>query len=460
MNAKENRQIELLKGLDNANIDRRKFMKIMAAAGLASFVRVGEANALSSSARGKIVIVGGGAAGLSIAARLMSALDEPDITLIDPSDRQYYQPGFTFVASGVFTPEEVWKKQETCIPKGVKWIKDTVAMVDPVWNQVYTTKGEKVAYDFMVLTPGCQCNWHKIEGLTYDKVGQGAAFSAYDFHTAQKTWQGIQDFSKAGGRGLFVDTYTKYKCGGVPKKITLLTEHYTRKQGTRQNVKLDYITASHELYDIPYYTPRLLDIYKERNVSITLNSRVKGIDLQAKQVHFERITTIGDQKTITPFKEDYDFLHFAPPMSSPDFVRESGLGWETGKLAPEAWVMVDKETFVHGKYKNIISLGDVAGIPTSKTSAAVRMQVPIAVQNLLSMMEGKEPTAKYDGYACCPIVTDYGHVLLAEFDFNKEPKGTFPFTLLDTSKEQYAAWLLKKYVLKPMFFYGMLNGWA
>ena len=174
----------------------------------------------------------------------------------------------------------------------------------------------------------------------------------------------------------------------------------------------------------------------------------------------ERIETVGDQKITTPFVEDYDFLHFTPPMSAPDFVRDAGLGWTEGKLAAEAWAMVDKETLVHKKYPNIIALGDVAGIPTSKTSAAVRVQAPIAAKNLISLMEGKEPVEKYNGYAACPIVTDYGHVLLCEFDYDKNAQVSFPFTLIDTSREQWLAWLLKVYILKPLYFYGMLNGYA
>ena len=141
-------------------------------------------------------------------------------------------------------------------------------------------------------------------------------------------------------------------------------------------------------------------------------------------------------------------------------MREAGLGWTEGKLAADAWVMVDKETLIHKTYPNIVSLGDVAGIPTSKTSAAVRKQVPIAAKNLIAMMEGKEPTERYNGYAACPIVTDYGHVLLCEFDYQKQPDITFPFTLIDTSKEQYLAWLLKVYILKPFYFNMMLNGLA
>lgn len=451
------KQMEIL---EKKGIDRRHFFKMMAASGLLTVAGTQTAKAFSSSAKGKIVIIGGGAAGISMAARLMNWLDEPDVTLIDPSDRQFYQPGFTLIASGVYTPDEVWKKQEDCMPDGVKWVKDSVVAVDPVWNQITTGKNEKIPYDFLVLTPGVQTNWEKVEGITKDTLGQGNAHSIYDFEGAQKTWKAIQELSKTGGRGIYTDTYTKHKCGGAPKKICLLTEHYTRKQDTRDTVNLDYYTASHELYDVPYYTPRLLEIYKERNVPIYLNVRVKGVDTAAKQVHFEKIEKNGEEKTITPFVEDYDFLHFTPPMSAPDFVREAGLGWAEGKLAAEAWVMVDKETLVHSKYPNIISLGDVAGIPTSKTSAAIRVQVPVAAKNLISLMEGKEPTEKYNGYAACPIVTDYGHVLLCEFDYDKKPASSFPFTMLDVSQEQWLAWILKVYILKPIYFYGMLNGRA
>lgn len=449
-----------LEALEKKGIDRRYFFKLMATAGLISVVGTQKAEAFSSNAKGKIVIIGGGAAGISMAARLNRWLDNPDITLIDPSDRQFYQPGFTLIASGVYKPEEVWKNQADCIPDGVKWIKDSVAAVDPVWNQVTTINNGKIPYDFLVLTPGVQTNWDKVEGITHETLGQGNAHSIYDFEGAQKTWKAIQEFSKTGGRGIYTDTYTKHKCGGAPKKICLLTEHYNRKQGTRDNVKLDYYTAAHELYDVPYYTPRLLEIYKERNIPVNLNVRVKGIDTASKQVHFEKVETVGEEKVITPFVEDYDFLHFTPPMSAPDFVRESGLGWTEGKLAKEAWVMVDKATLVHNKYPNIVSLGDVAGIPTSKTSAAIRVQVPIAAKNLISLMEGKEPVEKYNGYAACPIVTDYGHVLLCEFDYDKKPASSFPFSMMDVSKELWAAWILKVYALKPMYFHGMLNGLA
>ena len=235
-------------------IDRRHFLKTMAAAGVLTLLPSNNAQAFSSKAKGKIIVVGGGAAGISMAARLQRWLDEPDITLIDPSDRQFYQPGFTLIASGVYSPKDVWKEQKNCMPKGVNWIKDYVESIDPVMNQVSTNKNGTLSYDFLVLTPGLQIN--PVEGITRETLGEGNAHTIYDFEGAQKTWKGMQAVVKEGGRAIFTDTYTKHKCGGAPKKICLLTEHHARKEKKRDNLQIDYYTAAKELYDVPLYTPR------------------------------------------------------------------------------------------------------------------------------------------------------------------------------------------------------------
>ena len=436
-------------------VTRRDFIAGTTAAGvLLAAGGVGTYKLLQSGAKGKIVIIGGGAAGMSMAARLARRLPKADITLIDPSEKQIYQPGFTLIAAGVYRPDEVWKNQSEYIPRGVKWVKESVIELNPDTRKVMTVPGNTFTYDFLVLTPGLQINWNLIEGMTLDTLGQGNAHSIYDFGGAVKTWTALQDFGRKGGKALFTDTYTKHKCGGAPKKICLLTEHHLRRCGTREKSDVHFLTAAKELYDVKYYTPRLLEIYKERKIPIVLNTRIKGIDIQAKKIH------LLEPLTGREYKEDYDFLHFTPPMSAPDFILKSGLSILTGTHGPEGWVDTDKHTLLHTKYANIICLGDVAGLPTSKTSAAVRKQVPIAVANLLARMEGRVPSASYDGYAACPIVTDYGHVLLCEFNYDKKPETSLPFRLFDTSKELHAAWLLKVYGLKPMYFHGMLRGLA
>ena len=133
-----------LRMLEEHGMDRRDFLKFLAATGFLSLLGTEQAKAFSSQAKGKIVIIGGGAAGISMAARLTHWLEDPDITLIDPSDRQFYQPGFTLIASGVYQPDDVWKNQADCMPSGIKWVKDAVVAVDPVMNQVTTQSNGKI----------------------------------------------------------------------------------------------------------------------------------------------------------------------------------------------------------------------------------------------------------------------------------------------------------------------------
>jgi sulfide:quinone oxidoreductase len=47
---------------------------------------------------------------------------------------------------------------------------------------------------------------------------------------------------------------------------------------------------------------------------------------------------------------------------------------------------------------------------------------------------------------------------MAEFRYDKKPAPTLP--LLDPGREHRAGWILKRYVLKPMYFEGMLRGRA
>ena len=136
-------------------------------------------------------------------------------------------------------------------------------------------------------------------------------------------------------------------------------------------------------------------------------------------------------------------------MSAPNIIKTRSLANAAG------WVDVDKYILQHPKYPNVFPIGDCSGLPTSKTGAAVRKQAPVLVQNLISAIRGEPLTAKYDGYTSCPIVTGYGKLVLAEFDYEGKLKETFTF---DQSKERLSMYLLKAYALPRLYWHGMLRG--
>ncbi len=415
-----------------------------------------------SKVKAKIVIVGGGAAGITMAAYLTDKLRNDDITIIEPNEIHHYQPGYTFIASGTFQADEVVMQEEKLIPGNVKWVKDKVQELDPDNNTVITAHNGRISYDFMVLVPGCQTDFEQIEGLSQKNLGLNDVHSIYDYHGAIRYWEALQKLpDKKEGRLVFTDTYTKLKCGGAPKKITLLTEDYLKKNDRRQGFQMNYYCNSTNLMTPKVFGDRLQKLYDERNIETHYRRRLVSVDTAAKKAVFQVLAEPTQEKLPVDASTelvtvDYDFLHFTPPMGAPGFVRNSPLAIQEGSLRHGGWAEVDNATLIQPKYKNIVVLGDVAGLGTSKTGAAIRMQAPVAAANLVSIMEGKEPELQYDGYSACPIVTEYGKVLMCEFGYEKKLLPTIPF--IDPGIERGMWWVLKAHGLKPMYYYGMLKG--
>lgn len=103
---------------------------------------------------------------------------------------------------------------------------------------------------------------------------------------------------------------------------------------------------------------------------------------------------------------------------------------------------------------NVFALGDCSSLPTSRTAAG-RAEGPVLVKNLLAIMALGTLSARYDGYTSCPLVTGRRKLVLAEFDYDLNPKETFPF---DQGKERLSMYLLKRYVLPVIYWKGLLKG--
>jgi sulfide:quinone oxidoreductase len=164
-----------------------------------------------------------------------------------------------------------------------------------------------------------------------------------------------------------------------------------------------------------------------------------------------REAVFRDVKTGTEQMWRYEMIHVTPPMSPPEFVRTSSLANTDG------WVEVDKFSLQHVRHPNVFGLGDASSLPTSKTGAAIRKQAPVVVENLLALRAGQPLTARYDGYTSCPVVTGRGKLIMAEFNYAKEPVETFP---VDQRAERFSMYALKAYMLPRLYWHGMLRGRA
>lgn len=390
----------------------------------------------------KVIIVGGGSAGITVAARLLreSRALRGKIAIIDPATKHYFQPLWTLVGGGAVQKDVTEREQSSLIPDGVVWVREAVEEFFPDEQFIVTDSGNKLYYDYLVVAAGIQIDWHKVKGLK-ENIGINGVCSNYSYDYVESTWENIRHFN--GGNAVFTNPNTPVKCGGAPQKIMYLADDYFRKSGVRSRSDIIFASGGASIFGVEKYADALNKVIDRKGIVTHFKHNLVEINGQQKKAIFKNLET-NEYVTIP-----YDMIHVVPPMSAPDFLKKSPLAADNG------WVDVDQYTLRHKKFSNVFGIGDCTNLPTSKTGAAIRKQAPVLVQNLLCLMNEKTGTQEYTGYTSCPIVTGYGSLILAEFDYSSNPKESFPF---NQAKERYSMYLLKKELLPILYWNGMLKG--
>ncbi len=396
----------------------------------------------------KVLILGAGSGGISVAAKLNHELDEGSIAVVDPSENHYYQPLWTLAGAGIVDKKVTEKKQKDVIPDGVDWIKEKVISIDADEKKVKLTSDITLEYEFLVVATGLKLNWDKIEGLG-DHLGKDGICSIYQYDQVDQAADMIQNFK--GGNAIFIMPPVPIKCAGAPQKIMYLADNIFRNKGVREKSKIIFANAGKAMFGVPVFSQALDAIVKEKDIEPKFSHRLTGVDAKNKEAFFD---VTDAQGKVSKEKLKYDLLHVVPTMSAHDFISQSSLAFQDGDQ--KGWLAVDKFTLQHTKYPNIFGVGDVTGVPNSKTGAAIRKQYPVVAKNILSVMSGDEPEEKYDGYSSCPLITEIGKVMLAEFGYGGKLMPSFP---LNPAVPRRSMWFLKKDFLPKLYWYGMLKGW-
>ena len=263
-----------------------------------------------------------------------------------------------------------------------------------------------------------------------------------------------------------------------------LAESHWAKSDVKSKTNVIFATAGTVIFGTKEIAETLMEVVDRKDINLRFNHKLVEIDGDNKIAWYELTKDIKSGGCVVMSGDDngkyldetfqynykdvkvtikdgrygihYDMLHTAPPSVAPKFIQESDLVNDAG------WVDVDIHTLQHKKYANIFSLGDVAALPTAKTGAAIRKEVPVVVDNLSKLIQqNKIGTMSYNGYSSCPLVTEYGKMVLAEFDysgkFTPDPK-LKQMLIKDSSKEHWRLWILKKYMLPYLYWNKMMKG--
>ncbi|KAI9148188.1 sulfide quinone-reductase [Paramyrothecium foliicola] len=401
----------------------------------------------------KVVIVGGGTAGVTISQQLLRSgrFAQDDIALVDPASFHHYQPGWTLVGGGLKTKEELRRPLESLVDPKLKFYTSGVGAFAPEDNSVTLANGDKLSYEQLVVAPGISVDFGSVKGLPEalaDRRSLVSSIYGYDF--CDKVFPTIQRLEQ--GNAIFTQPAGVIKCAGGPQKIMWLALDYWKQRGlydpgnpAGSHINISFATGLPSMFGVPKYNATLEALRKERGVEGLFQHDLVAID--GNTATFARPD--GQEQV----KKQFDLLHVVPKMGPHAFVKKSALANEAG------YVDVDDGTTRHKKFANVWSAGDASSLPTSKTAAAITAEAPVLVRNLLQSMEGKQPDAIYDGYTSCPLLTEYGKVLLAEFKYGGVPQETFDkLFAIDQGTPRKAFYYLKKDFFPWVYYNSFVKG--
>lgn len=393
----------------------------------------------------EVLIIGGGNAGISLAARL-HRYGVRDIAVVEPKDHHLYQPLFSHIAGGRAKAAEAIRPQASVMPKGVVWIRDGAAGINAAANAVTLESGSGLTYGQLVVCPGLQLDWAKVPGLAA-AVHSPQGASHYEFDLAPKAWTLLS--SLKSGTAVFTMPAGPAKCAGAAQKPMYLACDYWREQGVLKDIRVVMVQPYPTVFGVPGVDEELDRKIAAYGIELRLNSEVTAADPTAQTV------LIRDNASGSTEELRYDVLNAVPPQSAPDWLKATDLP------APGdggGFVQVDPETLRHVRYPNVWSLGDAAATTNSKCGGALRKQTKVLAKNMVAARRGTPLKEKYDGYAVCPFTVSRSTVVFAEFDAAYRPKPTIPKVPL--WKESRASWVVDRDVFPQVYWNLILKGRA
>ena len=366
----------------------------------------------------RLLVLGAGTAGTMAVNKLRPRLarDEWKITVVDPSDKHYYQPGYLFIPFGIYQPDEVVKPTQRFIPSGVDLVQASVDRVVADENKVLLADGSELPYDYLIIATGTTPRPDETPGMA-DDLGT----SVHEFYTYEgasrlaevlKTWE--------GGKLVIHVTEMPIKCPVAPLEFTFLADAFFDEQGMRDKVEITYVTPLEGAFTKPVASKYLGTMLDERSIALEPDFMVEQIDPEEKKL------ISYDEREI-----DFDLLVTIPLNMGADYIARSDLGDDLN------YVSVDNETLLSTEYDNIFAIGDASDIPASKAGSVAHFAMDLFPDNFLRHAQGLAMTDKFDGHANCFIETGHGKGLLIDFNYETEPlpgkyplPGIGPFSLL------------------------------
>jgi sulfide:quinone oxidoreductase len=387
--------------------------------------------------RHEVLIVGGGNAGISLAARLLRD-GVRGVAVVESQPVHRYRPLLNYVGAGEATMASLEKPAMEVVPEGCTWIREHVVAIDPGGPSALTRDGRRIGCSTLVVCPGLEEDWDATPGLL-QSYADGWAGSTFVVGTAPRVWPALRELS--GGRVLFTVPPEPAPCGATALKPLFMACDHWRRRGVLEDLDVQLVLPGPSPVGVPAADERLEQTLASYGVQVLREARVTGL-------HVRRVTvaTPGGMQEL----DDLAFAHVVPHYRAPRWIVESDLAGATAA----GLVDVDPGTLRHRRHAAVWSLGDVADLAIRPSGGALRKQVAILSHNLTAGDEAR--FRHYDGYTVMPITVARHRLMFVEIDRVGRPTPTAPFP--DLVRPRRSTWWLDRYALPVIYFRRILRG--
>ncbi|SOE01270.1 pyridine nucleotide-disulfide oxidoreductase [Blastococcus haudaquaticus] len=390
--------------------------------------------------RGGILIIGGGNAGISLAARLIRD-GARDVTLAAPQPVHRYKPLLNYVGAGEATMADLERPMADVVPDGCTWVRDAVEAVDPAALTVRTRGGRTLSCSTLVLCPGLVEDWDATPGLQ-QAYADGWAASTYVPGSAPQVWPRLSSLRQ--GSVVFTVPPEPASCSPTALKPLLMACDHWQRTGVLADLHVTLVLPAATGTGVREADRVLEAALADYGVEVLRDARIESVDWD---VHALTVATPTGRRVL----HDVAFAHAVPHYRAPGWIADAGLA---SRPAP-GLVDVDPETLRARRHDSIWAIGDAADLATRPSGGALRKQVDVLSRNLAAVRSGRELT-RYDGYTVMPITVSRRKLMLNEVDRDGRASPSVPF--VDPFTPRRWAWLFDRYVLPQVYFRRILRG--
>ncbi|MCC6751076.1 MAG: NAD(P)/FAD-dependent oxidoreductase [Deltaproteobacteria bacterium] len=359
-------------------------------------------------------VVGGGGTGGTLAANLLSRKlnGSAQVTLVDPSGRHVYQPGFLYLMLGQLQAQALSRPERQLLRSDVRLLVDGAERIDPDARTVALASGETLAYDALVLAAGARLSTDEIPGFD-----QGVDHF-YSADAATRLWERLQAFH--GGTLVVGVGGVPFKCPVAPLEALFLVDDYLRRRGLRGKTELHYVTPMPHIFHLEAVTPMLEELVRDRGVIVHDLFNLDSVN------HDERVLVSYEGEEVR-----YDLAILVPPHKGSLLAERSGLADRGG------WLKTARTTLEVEATERIWALGDATNLPVSKAGSVAHAQAPVVAERVSAALEEREPTGKHQAFGgdtLCFIEVGQHKATLLRFSYTKPPSAPRPNRLFHYGK--------------------------